>query len=298
VLAYVPLGVEDLADRRPWGTIGLVAAMILLHAVLPQEAARTLVQHNDRFHPWTWLTGALLHADWAHLLGNMIFLVTIGIVVEGIIGTGRFLALFAGLAASAGLVEQLMFWGEPYSSLGASGVIYGLMAIGVLWAPRTRIRIGYWVWYRVGMEAIELRWVALWWLGWDLFVTVMTGFTMSTPLLHTLGAAAGVAAGLLALDRGWVDTAGQDWFAIRARERDDDPDKLKHVLVKRPTPFALVQSLIDHALPALGGVLTGIGFLLLMFWAWTDSDHVVARILLALGFIGSGGALFRIWLRR
>jgi membrane associated rhomboid family serine protease len=298
VIAYVPLGVEDLAGRRPWGTIGLVAAMFLLHATLPPDAARALIQHNDRFRPWTWLTGALLHADWAHLLGNMIFLVTIGMVVEGIVGTGRFLALFAGLAVTAGLVEQLMLWGDPYSSLGASGVIYGLMAVGVLWAPRSRIRIGYWVWYRVGMESIDLFWVALWWIGWDLFVAVMTGFVMSTPLLHTLGAASGVAAGLLALDRGWVDTNGQDWFSIRARERDDAPDKLKHVLVKHPTPFALTQSLIDHALATFAGVLTGIGFLLLLSWAWTDSSHVVGRMLLAVALIAAGGALFGKWLRR
>ena len=46
------------------------------------------------FSPWaTLFTSMFLHESWTHLIGNMLFLICFGSIVEANLGSGRFLAL-------------------------------------------------------------------------------------------------------------------------------------------------------------------------------------------------------------
>lgn len=89
----------------------------------------------------TMITSLFLHADWMHLIGNMIFLWVFGSSVEEATGHVRFILLYllSGLAASFG---QLM--ADPSSTiptLGASGAISGVMGAYLLVYPFNRVKV-------------------------------------------------------------------------------------------------------------------------------------------------------------
>ena len=80
-----------------------------------------------------------MHTGFFHLAGNMVFLWTFGFVVEGKIGWLAFtlVYLFLGVADSA--VMQILVPSEhSIAMMGASTVIFGLLAICLVWARGTK----------------------------------------------------------------------------------------------------------------------------------------------------------------
>ncbi len=72
------------------------------------------------------LTAMFLHASWAHLLGNLVYLWFFGRLAEEGLGRARFGALFALAGCAAALAHVV---GAPFSStpaIGASGAVAGL----------------------------------------------------------------------------------------------------------------------------------------------------------------------------
>ena len=80
-----------------------------------------------------------LHGGWAHLLGNMWFLVIFGDNVEGRLGHLPFLGfyLLCGLAAAAG--QYMMAPAGRMPTIGASGAIAGVLGAYVLCWPTARV---------------------------------------------------------------------------------------------------------------------------------------------------------------
>jgi membrane associated rhomboid family serine protease len=80
-----------------------------------------------------------LHAGWAHVLSNMLYLWIFGDNVEDRLGHGKFLVfyLFAGAAAA---ILQMVF--NPFSAVpmvGASGAISGVMGAYFVMYPHSRV---------------------------------------------------------------------------------------------------------------------------------------------------------------
>jgi rhomboid protease GluP len=75
------------------------------------------------------LTAIFIHGDIEHIVSNMIFLVGLGQMVECAIGHVRFTVLYllSGLGASIFSMLYSAVSGKYYSSVGASGAIFGLM---------------------------------------------------------------------------------------------------------------------------------------------------------------------------
>lgn len=115
------------------------------------------------------LSSAFLHADLEHLLGNMVFLLLLGLLVEGALGGLLFLLLYLVAAAGAAGFSLLLNHGQPSGLLGASGAIAGLMgAFCVLWGLR-KVRIFYWLFVVFGHARVVALWLLPVWLGWELF---------------------------------------------------------------------------------------------------------------------------------
>ena len=68
-------------------------------------------------------TGLFLHADWIHLLGNLIFLLIFGLAAERSMGGRRFLVLFLLGGALANLAAVLAIGGPDGVVIGASGAV-------------------------------------------------------------------------------------------------------------------------------------------------------------------------------
>ena len=98
-----------------------------------------LILQYGTFKPWQWITSNFMHAGIMHLLGNMFCLWGFGLVVEGKIGWWRFLLVYLGIGITqCGLEQTLMLFADEGGSLGASAIIYGLMAMCMVWAPRMK----------------------------------------------------------------------------------------------------------------------------------------------------------------
>lgn len=82
------------------------------------------------------LTSGFLHVDISHLVVNLLVLVFIGPVVERFVGTGPYVAAY--LACILGGSAAVLFFGFAQPTAGASGALYGLMAILVAIAVRNR----------------------------------------------------------------------------------------------------------------------------------------------------------------
>ncbi len=86
---------------------------------------------------WQFITHAFLHGNTLHLLFNMMGLWFAGRVVERVMGTWRFLALYA-IAAVAGGVFQLAL-GHGAALIGASGAVFGVIIAFTTIFPESKI---------------------------------------------------------------------------------------------------------------------------------------------------------------
>ena len=88
---------------------------------------------------WRLFTVALLHANWMHLLFNMLALWSIGTPIEQIFGRGRFIIIFVGSLLTASIGSA--YFGPAAVAVGASGAIFGLF--GALLAVGRRAGVNY-----------------------------------------------------------------------------------------------------------------------------------------------------------
>jgi membrane associated rhomboid family serine protease len=77
---------------------------------------------------WTFVSYALLHADWTHLLFNSVWLLAFGTPLARRFGAARFLAFCAVTAAAGALAHLMTHFGQMVPMVGASGAISGTMS--------------------------------------------------------------------------------------------------------------------------------------------------------------------------
>jgi membrane associated rhomboid family serine protease len=124
----------------------------------------------------TLIVSMFMHGGFAHIAGNMLYLLIFGDNVEDRIGRVRFLLfyLFCGVVASLAQVFVSKWTGQDLAvpSLGASGAISGVLGAYLLLFPRRRVRvIAIWflvtvpAWVAVGMWFLFQLINGLGWLG-------------------------------------------------------------------------------------------------------------------------------------
>ena len=89
----------------------------------------------------TLFSAMFMHASWAHIIGNMLYLWIFGDNIEDRIGSGKFLVFYlvCGLAASA---AHIVFGPESViPSLGASGAIAGVLGAYLVLFPKKSVRV-------------------------------------------------------------------------------------------------------------------------------------------------------------
>ena len=67
---------------------------------------------------WTFVTYALLHADWMHLLFNSVWLLAFGTPLARRFGAARFLAFCAVTAAAGALAHLMTHFGQMVPMVG------------------------------------------------------------------------------------------------------------------------------------------------------------------------------------
>lgn len=87
------------------------------------------------------LTALFLHADWAHLLGNLIFLLIFGLPAERLIGSRRLLVLFLLGGAVANYFAALTLGPSIRPLVGASGAVAAMMGAYLALFPNARLGV-------------------------------------------------------------------------------------------------------------------------------------------------------------
>lgn len=94
--------------------------------------------------PWlpeqaTLVTYTFLHADWMHLLSNMLFLWVFGDNIEDALGHFRYLVFYLLCAILAALAHMALFPTDIGPLVGASGAVAGVIGAYLILYPRVRI---------------------------------------------------------------------------------------------------------------------------------------------------------------
>ena len=128
------------------GTRSILLACIgvfLLQQVLSGaiEAWFALWPLGPMFAPWQVVTYAFLHGSVAHIVFNMIGLLTFGNELERYWGTSRFLAFYFASVVAAAATQLIVTrsLGQDVPTVGASGGIYGLLLGFAMMFPQRRV---------------------------------------------------------------------------------------------------------------------------------------------------------------
>ncbi|HEY6259657.1 MAG TPA: rhomboid family intramembrane serine protease [Xanthobacteraceae bacterium] len=143
---------REPAFNLPPVVLGLVAWLCFIHVmvalVLPVDETERLLElfafEPLRYHAtdaleialpggipaaiWTFVTYAFFHANWPHLVFNLIWLVAFGTPVARRFGAWRFLAFFVFTAAGGALAHLVTHIDDNTPAIGASAAVLGMMA--------------------------------------------------------------------------------------------------------------------------------------------------------------------------
>lgn len=147
----MPLG-DDNTGRRitPFVTYVLIAINVLVfflelnngEAFIERWAfvpSRFLADPVGDFA--TLFTAMFLHAGWAHLLGNMLYLWIFGDNVEDRLGHGLFFVFYILCGLAATFAQLAISLGSSVANVGASGAIAGVLGAYLIMFPGKRVSV-------------------------------------------------------------------------------------------------------------------------------------------------------------
>ncbi len=229
----IPYNTDAPLYHRPFATIGLIVVntIVFVATVNHPHIEPWLLAFGQGLHPLQWITSVFLHDGLGHLLGNMLFLWVFGLVIEGKLGWWKFLLVYLGLGAVESAAAQVfMLDGDGYA-LGASGAIYGLLAMALIWAPSNEVQcVGFWGIYGKFFEVPILGFAAFY-VGMEILFVWLSDFAMTSSMLHLAGALPGFGLGIAMIKLGMVDCEQWDIFAVLAgRQGESSEPKLDRKL--------------------------------------------------------------------
>jgi rhomboid family protein len=150
----IPIRVTQPSYSRPAVTIFLIAINILvflyefwLGLIDPYSLNHFMSVYSLRpayFHIENVLTAMFVHANWMHVLGNMLFLWVFGDAVEDILGHWKYLAFYLICGFVAAMAQVLMDPSSRVPMVGASGAIAGVMGAYLVKFPRSQVVMLTW----------------------------------------------------------------------------------------------------------------------------------------------------------
>ncbi len=133
-------------------------------------------------------------------------------------------------------------------SFGASSIVYGLMAMSLVWAPKNEVTLLIMLGFRVFTWEVTIMSFSAWYIGLEILTAVFERFAIATATLHVMGAVAGFGLGTLMLKKNMVDCEDWDLFAVmsghygpHARDKfgnriERPVDNRKAIVAEEPAP--------------------------------------------------------------
>ena len=147
----LPLGDDNSARRiTPFVTYILIALNVLVF-LLELNNGEEFIQRwafvPSRFLAdpagdfATLFTSMFMHAGWAHLLGNMLYLWIFGDNVEDRLGHALYFVFYILCGLAATFAQLAISLGSSVANVGASGAIAGVLGAYLVMFPRGRINV-------------------------------------------------------------------------------------------------------------------------------------------------------------
>ena len=208
----------------PYITVSMIVVNILafVFTIPDLEVARPLMLAvGDGLHPVQWLTHNFLHVGFMHLIGNMLFLWSFGIVVEGKLGPWKSLIVYLGSGIIHGAsVQVIMLSHEPNVCLGASAIVFAMMMICLIWAPENSMNcllvVFFMIFFRLFFFEVRIKIMVGIYIALEVLILVLRQGELSSEYLHVTGAVIGLVVGLVLLKSGQVDCENWDIFSVMA----------------------------------------------------------------------------------
>jgi membrane associated rhomboid family serine protease len=107
---------------------------------VPQEQLQAICPSGNR-EPLQLLTSMFVHAGWAHILGNMLFLWIFGDNVEDRMGHLRYLVFYFACGIAAALTQTVIAVDTTVPTVGASGAIAGILGGYLMLYPTAMVQV-------------------------------------------------------------------------------------------------------------------------------------------------------------
>ncbi len=144
VLTQLPLEYNVKVKKTPWITYSLIALNVFVFFIcsitsnessawILSNFATVPVDFFEGKNLWSLLTSMFMHSSIIHLLGNMYFLYIIGDNLEDVLGKKLYLLIYLFCGVCADLVHIGFYTNSTVSVVGASGAVFGLFAMYMLW---------------------------------------------------------------------------------------------------------------------------------------------------------------------
>lgn len=170
----IPIRDHNPSGRTPYVTYSLIGlnVAVFVYMIFLGDAGLTQLIQQYAIVPAnivagqnlvTLLTAMFLHAGFAHIIGNMLFLNIFGDNLEDRLGYIRYLGfyLLAGLAGSA--LQIVVDPSSTIPNLGASGAIAGVMGGYLVLFPRERIDV-LWTFGFLGVSTVPAAAMLFYWI--------------------------------------------------------------------------------------------------------------------------------------
>jgi membrane associated rhomboid family serine protease len=194
----LPIRTDRRLQHTPWVNYLLIAANVAMFILANPNTEPTRFFHlqlNSREPQfWSFITYQFLHADWMHLLGNMLFLWVFGNSVEDRLGKVGYLAFYLGGGVVAGLGHVLL---QDAAVVGASGAVCAVTGAYLALFPMSHVLVFYFF-FIIGMYEVSSIVLILFQIGINVVMSLVGGAGVAY-LAHLSGYAYGFAVGMALL---------------------------------------------------------------------------------------------------
>ena len=161
---------------------------------VPALTTKQLWYQPRSWNPVTMVTSSFSHGSWDHVIGNLLFFYAFAAAVELIVGALAFAMVVMVMVFGTNIAYSLAMLSmeNPLPTVGLSGVVMGMIAMLAFFMPTAKVRCFYWILIKIGTVAVSAWFLALVYIGLDVF-TLLTQEEMGGVNLvaHVSGAVIG-----------------------------------------------------------------------------------------------------------
>jgi len=249
----IPIGTDNPLRKTPLMNYALVAVNVVIflithdphrtglgptdYEVLRDQAVRFMLNpESPRLYQF--ISYAFLHADWMHLLGNMLFLYIFGNNVNDKLGHLGYLLFYLGGGICSGLGHALL---HPSNVLGASGAVAAVTGAYMVLFPKTYVRIIYIIFFIGTAEFPAFYFILLKLVIWDNVAQVAMNTSSNIAYsAHLVGYAFGIGIPMALLALKLLPHSHFDLWAVAQRWRRRE--KYRRVVEKGYDPYSVTGS--------------------------------------------------------